>query len=412
MKRILSIALAVIIALACFSAAAEEAKTRTKFWIPEKLAEIEVDELPVSEFPLVKTKTANGWINVSVTPEPDALFANWMGYGEEPEKVELKDGTGKISQEGHHYQLGAKYDNSWWKNWIDAVDYVEEDEASSYEEAVAYFRKAYAQEIADGALIDNEPFLGFYVYYFHMSYYITGEGDNIEVHEIGSTVMEKASDYFPTLAEAEALAEEMGTIEVKEEESAEYKTTVYTLEGHNTNRAGGYAWLYTVEYGHSRGKPNRAYTLMTGEYAVDYTRAGVPNYASRTTKGKDFFETGIEGATSVVNWEIGKKKNRILSISTVYPEGSELASIRLDYPRSGNFYHYTVTYNAGEGEQYVATYSAKDQLIKAYYIKDGKTVAANSSATKWINCETNREEHFLEPLNGELLGHPAHVYRK
>ena len=66
-----------------------------------------------------------------------------------------------------------------------------------------------------------------------------------------------------------------------------------------------------------------------------------------------------------------------------------------------------MTYNAGEGEQYVVTYSAKDEMIKAYYQKDGKTVAANSSATKWINCETNHEEHALEPLDG-ALGHPAH----
>jgi hypothetical protein len=113
-----------------------------------------------------------------------------------------------------------------------------------------------------------------------------------------------------------------------------------------------------------------------------------------------------------VRWEIGKKKNRILSIRTVYPKGSDIASIYLEYPKEGNFYHYTVTYNAGEDEQYIAKYSAKDELIKAYYQKGGKTVAANSSRTMWINRETNREEKNLEPLNGELLGHPAHVYQR
>ncbi len=411
MKKLLSILLILALVLACGVSLAEEGKARTSFWIPKKLAEIEVEPLPVSEFPVVKTKTANGKITVTVSPEPDGLLANWMGYGEEPEEVKLENGVGVISQEGHKYQLGAAYDNTWWKDWLKGIDYVEDDEASSWEEAVAYFNKNYAEEIADGAQIENEPFRGFYVYYVHHVYVIKGEGDKAEIIEIGDGVQKQVTDYFATKAEAKAVVEELGEVTFTEEEDKVYGT-VYVLDGHNWNRDGGYAWLYNVEYGHSRGKPNRAYTLATGEYAVDYTRAGVPNYASRTTEGKDFFETGVEGATSVVKWEIGKKKNRILSIQTIYPAGNDIASIRLDYPKSGNYYHYTVTYNAGEGEQYVATYSAKDQLIKAYYQKDGKTVAANSSATKWINCETNHEEHFLEPLDGALLGRPAHRTEK
>ena len=406
MKKILSLLLALALVLACGVSLAEEGKTRTSFWIPKNLAEIEVEDLPLGEFPVVKTKTANGKITVTVSPEPDALAANWMGYGEKPEQVAMENGVGVISQEGHKYQLGAAYNKSWKKNWIAGVDYVEEDEASSYDEAVAYFRKNYAEEIADGAMTENEPFYGFYVYFIHNEFYFTGEGENIEVHEIGTPVQKQVTDFFATRPEAETVMEELGEVTFTEVPSEQYGT-VYVLDGHNVNRKGGYAWLYSIEYGHSRGKPNRAYTLTTGEYAVDYTRAGVPNFAARTMKGKDFFETGLDGAVSVVKWEIGKKKNHIRSIQTTYPEGNDIASIRLDYPRSGNYYHYTVTYNAGEGEQYIVTYSAKDEMIKAYFQKDGKTVAANSSATKWINRETNREEHTLEPLDG-ALGHPAH----
>ena len=410
MKKLLSILLILALVLACGVSLAEEGKARTSFWIPKKLAEIEVEALPVSEFPVVKTKTAKGKITVTVSPEPDALAANWMGYGEEPEQVTLENGVGVISQEGHKYQLGAGYVNDWWKDWITGLDYVEDDEASSFEEAAAYFKKNYAEEIADGALMENEPFRGFFVYYIHTAYYFTGEDDDLEIHELGKSVNEIVSDAYGTRAEAKAEVQKLGPVTFIQEETEEYGT-VYITDGYGVYREGGYAWLYNVEYGHSRGKPNRAYTLTTGEYAVDYTRAGVPNYAARTMEGKDFFETGVAGAKSVVKWEIGKKKNKILSIQTLYPEGNDIASIRLDYPTSGNWYHYTVTYNAGEGEQYVVTYSAKDEMIKAYYQKDGKTVAANSSATKWINCETHHEEHNLAPLDG-ALGHPAHRTEK
>jgi hypothetical protein len=412
MKKIVSTALALVLLMTCFCAFAEEGKSRTQFWIPKDLAAMEVEELPVSSFPAVKTKTANGQIHVSVSPEPDTLYANWLGYGEAPETVELTDGQGVISQQGHKYQLGARYVNSWWMNWIDGMNYAMYGETHSYEDAVAYFAENDAEEIADGARIINEPLKGYYVYYTEDSFYFENEEDPATYHQIGDYVLEQVGNLYATYEEATAAAEALGAIEYTEEKSEEYHATVYSVKGHGVENEGGYAWLGTVEYGHSRGLPNRAYTLLTGEYAVDYTRSGVPNYASRTTAGKDYFETGIEGATSVVSWEIGRKKNRILSIRTTYPEGNDIASISLTYPQRGNFYHYTVTYNAGEGEMYVATYSAKDELIKAYYVKDGNVVAANSSATRWINCSTGRQEHALEPLDGALLGHPAHVTAK
>ena len=214
MKKVLSLLLALALVLACGVSLAEEGKSRTSFWIPKNLAEIEVEDLPLSEFPVVKTKTANGKITVTVSPEPDALAANWMGYGEKPEQVALENGVGVISQEGHKYQLGAAYNKSWKKNWIAGVDYVEEDEASSYDEAVAYFRKNYAEEIADGAMTENEPFYGFYVYFIHNEFYFTGEGENIEVHEIGTPVQKQVTDFFATRPEAETVMEELGTLTV------------------------------------------------------------------------------------------------------------------------------------------------------------------------------------------------------
>ena len=410
MRKILSMILALVLITTCgISLAEETAAARTQFWIPANLAEIEVDELPVSEFPKMKTKTAHGIINVTVDPMPDALYANWMGYGEEPEEVQLKDGVGVVYQRGHKYQLGAGYVNYSWREYVGGVDYMDDEYVSSYKEAEAYLRENYAEEIAAGAKIENEPFKGYYVYYTHDVCYID---ENDDVQQIGDYVWKQVSDYYPTLEEAEAAAEKLGGMKSGADYSDEYKTTVYSVDGYNTVRDGGYAYVYNVRYGYSDGSPNRAYSLVTGEYVVDYTRAGVPNYASRTIQGKDFFETGIEGAVSTVRWEIGKKANHILSIKTVYPEGSDIASISVSFTRGNIYYHYTVTYNAGEGEQYVVTYSAKDQMIKAYYLKDGRTVAANSSATKWINRDTHQVEYSLEPLDGELIGHPAHLTAK
>ena len=51
MKKILSLLLALALVLACGVSLAEEGKTRTSFWIPNNLAEIEVEDLPLGEFP-------------------------------------------------------------------------------------------------------------------------------------------------------------------------------------------------------------------------------------------------------------------------------------------------------------------------------------------------------------------------
>ncbi len=404
MRKLLALFLVLVLILMSCTALADD---RTTFWIPENLFDVEIEELPTDTFPVVRTKTADGVISVAVIGETDKLYANWMGYGEEKEEVILDHGVGTVSQDGHKYQLGASYVNYSWKDWIDSYSY--HWDGKTLEDAEHYFEEKYADAIAAGARIQDEPFKGYYVFYTYDRYYFTEKGGQTEYHQIGDYEFKKIGDYFQSYEEAEKAAKELGGMSYTEEESAEYKTTVYTSTGYGVTEDGGYAWLYTTQNAISHGWPNRAYTLLTGEYAIDYTRAGVPVYATRTTEGKDFFETGIEGAKSYVNWEIGKKKNRVLSYKTEYPEGSDIASIYVSFPTNGRFYHYTITYRAGEDKTYVAIYSAKDELIKARYKVGDQVIAQNSSAVKWINCETHREEHDLEPLRGELLGHPAHI---
>ena len=91
MKKLVSVLLALALILSCAAsfaeAEAEEEKARTEFWLPDTLAPLEVEALPVEDFPTVKTKTDKGITTITVTGEVDQLLANWMGYGEESEEV-------------------------------------------------------------------------------------------------------------------------------------------------------------------------------------------------------------------------------------------------------------------------------------------------------------------------------------
>ena len=113
MKKFLTIFLTVMLFSTVFSATAET----TEFVISNALKRMAA-QLPEFEDPLLlRTKTVDNEIHVRVKGSPDAVYANWLGYQEEPEEVDLVNGVGVVDIEGHKYQLGATWNNKVYRDY-------------------------------------------------------------------------------------------------------------------------------------------------------------------------------------------------------------------------------------------------------------------------------------------------------
>ena len=119
MKKNLSRVLALALVLASLlSLTAGAFADGTKVVIPNKFSRLE-SQLPEREAqPTVRTKTEKGEIMVRVAGDPDNVYANWLGYGEEKEEVNLDNGLGYVELEGHKYQLGAKWNNKQYRSYF------------------------------------------------------------------------------------------------------------------------------------------------------------------------------------------------------------------------------------------------------------------------------------------------------
>ena len=400
-KKLISVILALVLLSACCVSLAEGAAETTgpiQFFLPAELAMLNIDELPVNDFPLVRTKRVHEITTITVNGEVDRMTANWMGYGESPEEVTLTDGIGEISSEGHKYSVGTHYVTANWIEWLDGYDYYGQDE--TFADAEKALKAEHAAEIKKGANIKNYPFVGFAVYHYRWVYYTKGD----EMYTIDSTY-ERIGSLYTTYEEAKAAAQALGPNTSKKEFNPTYGADVTTEEGYGVERIGGYADLLQRKWAYSNGWPNRAYTIYTGEYAVDYTRGGDINYVSRTMENTDLLSTGIEGAITTINWEVNIRKKqyvpKVTGFSVVYPEGSPISSISVSY-NGKKMYRYTIKYNVGKGESYVATYSSKDRLCSASYLQGETVIAKHSKGSKWVNVKTGLYEHFLEPVDGPL----------
>ncbi len=399
LKKLISVILVLAILSVCCAAFAETEKI--SFFLPSTVAELGLDELPVNDFPTVKTKKVRQITTITVDGKADKLSANWMGYGETSEEVTLTDGVGQISSEGHKYSVGTHWIKETSYEWLDSYDYYAKDETFAEAQAALKAEHEAAFKTGAGAVIEDSPMEGFSIIHYRNVYYIK----NGEYNYIDNSY-EVVGGKYATYEEANAVARSMyGDGSISSEYSAKYGATVYTEIGYWIERFGGYADLYKRQY--SNGWPNRAYTLNTGEYAVDYTRAGVINYASRTMQNTDLFRTGIEGATSTVNWRVDMKKNQyvpvVTGVSVVYPEGSPVSSISVSYRGNGKIYRYTEKFCAGEDKSYTATYSSKDKLCGATYLVGDAVIAKHSARDKWVNIRTKLFENNLESVDGELF---------
>ena len=408
MKKLISFILVIALAAACGVSLAEGTAQdgKIEFFLPATVAELGLDELPLDDFPAIKTKKVHQITTITVTGELDKLYANWMGYGEVPEEVTLTDGIGQISAEGHKYSVGTRYTTGTYTNYVDMYDYYDEDE--TFAEAETALIAEHAAEAKDGGYVEDIPMEGFAVVRYHWVYYIK---DGV-ICDIELTT-EQVGALYQTYEEANAAGKAlMGDGSIWSRYSSEYGAEVYTSEGFWVKRIGGFALMFQRKWNYSNGWPNRAYTVKKGEYSVDYTRGGETNYASRTMEGTDLFRTGIQGATSTVNWEIHHRKSGVktvvTSVTAVYPEGSPISSISVSY-QYGKVYRYTVKHNAGDGKSYTATYSSKDRLVGANYLAGDVIVAKHSRGDTWVNLETKLYEHGLESANGPLFSSAVRV---
>ena len=403
MKKLVSVILILALASACCAAFAEEAAGTEKisFFLPDTVAEMGLNELPVNDFPTMKTKKVHQITTITVNGELDKLSANWMGYGETSEEVVLTDGVGQISHEGHKYSVGTQWIPGAQAEWIDSYNYGGYGETFADGEAALTEMYDAVFKTGSGAVIQDEPMQGYAVTQFGATYY----EKNGKMIYLVPFYFKRVSAIYQTYDEANDIAPSLVTPSRTSEYNATYDADVVTFVDYYIEQVGGYANLYKRHY--SNGWPNRAYTLTTGEYDVDYTRAGVINYAKRTMENTDLFRTGIEGAKSTVNWAVNVKKNQyvpvIMSVSATYPEGSRIAGITVSYRSNGKVYRYTVKYNAGENRTYTVTYTAGGKLCGATCQEGDTVIAKHSMGDKWVNPSNGMYVYFLESVNGDLL---------
>ena len=403
MKKLVSVILILALASACCAAFAEEAAGSEKisFFLPDTVAELGLDELPVNDFPTMKTKKIHQITTITVNGELDKLSANWMGYGETSEEVVLTDGVGQISGEGHKYSVGTQWIPGAKTEWIDSYNYGAYDETFADGEAALTEMYDAVFKTGAGAVIKDEPMQGYAVTKFGATYY----EKNGKIIYLVPFYFKRVSAIYQTYDEANDIAPTLVTLSRTSEYNATYGADVVTFVDYYIEQVGGYANLYKRSY--SNGWPNRAYTLTTGEYDVDYTRAGVINYAKRTMENTDLFRTGIEGAKSTVYWTVNVKKNQyvpaVMSVSATYPEGSRIAGITASYRSNGKVYRYTVKYNAGENRTYTVTYTAGGKLCGATCQEGETVIAKHSMGDKWVNPSNGMYVYFLESVNGDLL---------
>ena len=403
-KKLIAVILALALLGACCTALAE-GETEIKqiqFFLPATVDGLQLDPLPVYDFPTMKTKRVSQITTVTVNGDLDRLTANWMGYGESPEEITMTDGVGQFSSEGHKYSVGTHWIKGASYEWLDWYDYYGNDETFADAEAALKAEHQAEFKTGAGAVVEDTPWTGFAVFHYRWSsYYDEAAKDYVELEN----VYEQIGGMYDTYEAAKAAADALGESTSSSEYSDVYGAIVYTYEGYYVERFGGYADLYKRHY--SNGWPNRAYTLYTGEYAVDYTRAGVINYAQRTMENTDVFHTGIEGAKTIINWEVPVRKGvyvpRVTGVSVIYPEGSQISSITVSYRSNGKVYRYTIKYNAGGDKSYTTSFTAKDKLAGATYLIGDSIIAKHSMKDTWVNIKTGMYEHFLESAYGELL---------
>ena len=336
MKRMMGVWLAVALLLIMNVACSDEA-----FSIPQYAEEIGQQ---LEELPTLKTKQSGETITVQVSGPVDYLLANWQGYMEQPEEIELTDGTGIVEAKGHKYQLGARWNND--LHYIMVENFFRYEDVSD-EELRSYFDALV--EYGDARVTGKDP-VEVIIRHLIPEYRTrkTVETFNAKTGEttkeavvLKTTPINQVSD-----DELQQMIEELPDDTHEEFEDGSYSNTWYAIS------ESAYKVLeYTIGMD-SNGAPDRAYLATSGDYVLAWGRSGVLKTATKILRNHDCFETGIVGATSYIIWNNGDTDlpTYISDVVTYYPEGSKIASINAEYSHTGALRKATATYTDGHQE--------------------------------------------------------------
>ena len=437
MKKNLSRVLALALVLASLlSLTVGASADGTKVVIPNKISRLEA-QLPEREAqPTVKTKTKNGEIMVRVSGDPDTVYANWLGYGESKEEVELENGLGYVELEGHKYQLGAKWNKTQYRS------YFAYDAASGEWKSVAYKGTVKVgnttMKLIDEAVTDVAD--GKTTWAWIYDYVNTDEVEEGKAVKTPGTATDGASVIAAGLpkepAEAGANSNTKGltgatvkTVTDIDDPKAQYEVEklvdengleiAYNIDGETPQGATGSSegWTYMVPFyqfmevvtgkdsnGTSNGaKGYKGYTyawiVEKGPWQAMYDRAGVAQYVSKTEENTDYFKTGLAGNTGKVGWNVlktpGKKYNwYVESVVENYAEG-DIAKAEAVYNVNGELVRYFITYRTGENETYRIKYTPANKPAYGWYAGvdefTGEAISAESNSLKtWRDDATGK----------------------
>ena len=435
MKKNLSRVLALALVLASLlSLTVGASADGTKVVIPNKISRLEA-QLPEREAqPTVKTKTANGEILVRVSGDPDTVYANWLGYGESKEEVELENGIGVVELEGHKYQLGAKYNKVQNRKYYvldtDPDTFDPEDDSTYTWQSVKYYGSVkvgtYDMKLVSTGYQDifptadaESPVFWAWIYKNANGKAVTDEVTNPSDPSTETTGIYAAGDGVKT-----------GVVEVEEQlrtdvdvvsktnavtydvaalvdaDGAEQATRVSAvdLKG-NEGTANDWvpmvpSYMFRAEVigKESNGAPNYAWIVTKGPWTSVYTRAGKMEYTIKDEENTDYFKTGLAGSTGTVTWKHRKTKAGttwyVSEVVENYAEG-DIASAVAQYNVNGNLETYYIVYRTGEDETYEIQYTPANKPANGEYVgKDeftGETIKAYANSLKtWRDKATGK----------------------
>ena len=435
LSRLLALALVVASLLSLTVGASADG---TKVVIPNKISRLQA-QLPEREAqPTVRTKTKNGEIMVRVAGDPDTVYANWLGYGEEPEEVELENGLGYVELEGHKYQLGAKWNNKIVRSYF-AYDPEQESWVPvTYKGTVKVgttTMKLIGTDIGDAGINDmtyEKPWVWVYDYIntdtVKAQPAVSNPKNPVSTVEVIAAGLPKQPKTPGANSNTNGLT--TGTVtfmdgdDVKNGQVTEYLNDgIMDANGlliannqyasNNKATATKQGWTYMVPYyqfldaSHgveSNGAPNHAWIVEKGPWIATYTRAGKLEIVEKVEENTDYFKTGLAGNKGDVIWHnrktAGGTKWYVAAVTEEYAEG-DIAKAEAVYNVNGELVRYFITYRTGEDETYRIRYTPANKPAYGEYVgKDpftGETIKAyTASMKKWADKATHKLTDTVE----------------
>ena len=328
MKKLITMLLA--LAMACTSAAA-----LADVYVPKHISEY--DGLPytpaLSTFAAMRTKRERKtyWENqvyhddyedivtIYLSKPVDSLIANWLGYMEEPEELEVSDElTATLDISGHKYQVGA--------HWTNAYEY------EAYNQPMT--------ENASGKKVDSEQeqYAGYDPDSKRDIAFGAGPATIDQAKDQASTYQ---TDWYYCVKVVEpyyAVAKELGNDQFCI--LSQYKQTtplsqINVPAGFKLYKVDGYAvaWhpTYAASDGTSDGRYTVAYLTEQEDWTVAYGRNGKIQWFYLTIPDSEFFDQGL--GVAKVQFEPCNTGWFIREVTEVYDDGSYVSAF---YSRTGN----------------------------------------------------------------------------